>query len=49
MAVHDTLADKLLNCTVVKLTAIGEQDVPVAKGQVPEAKLAEIYAAVDVK
>ena len=49
LAVHDTLADKLLNCTVVKLTAIGEQDVPVAKGQVPEAKLAEIYAAVDVK
>ena len=49
LAVADTVADKLLNCTVVKLTAIGEQDVPLAKGQVPEAKLAEIYAAVDVK
>lgn len=39
----------MVNCTLVKLTAKGEKDVPIAFGKVPEAKLAEIYAAVDVK
>lgn len=49
MAVNDTIADKLLDITLVKLTSIGEDDVVVAKGQVPAEKLAEIYQQVDVK
>ena len=49
LAIQDTIQDKLLNCTLVKVTPIGQDDIPMAKGQVPEAKLAEIYAAVDVK
>lgn len=49
MAVNDTLVDKLINCTLVKLTAIGEKDVPVASGQVPQTKLADIYSKVDMK
>ena len=49
MAVNDTIADKLLDVTLVKLTSIGEDDVVVAKGQVPAEKLAEIYKQVDVK
>ena len=32
MAVNDTIADKLLDVTLVKLTSIGEDDVVVAKG-----------------
>ena len=49
LAVNDTTADKVITVTLVKLTSIGESDVPVARAQVPTEKLAAIYAAVDVK
>ena len=49
LAVNDTIADKVVSVTLVKLTSIGESDVPVARGQVPTEKLAAIYAAVDVR
>ena len=35
VGVNDTLTDKLLNVVLVKLTAIGKQDVVVCSGQVP--------------
>ena len=49
IAVNDTVADKLLNVVLVKLTAGGMDDIVVALGQVPQAKLAEIYTNVEVK
>ena len=49
LAVNDTTADKIVTVTLVKLTSIGESDVPVARAQVPTEKLAAIYAAVDVR
>ena len=35
--------------TLVKLNSIGEGDVPVARAQIPDEKIAAIYAAVDVR
>lgn len=49
LEVNDTNTDKIVNCTLVKLTSVGEQDIPVATAQVPAAKMADIYAQVDVK
>mmetsp|Transcript_4026 Transcript_4026/g.5358 ORF Transcript_4026/g.5358 Transcript_4026/m.5358 type:complete len:152 (-) Transcript_4026:64-519(-) len=49
IAVNDTVADKLINITLVKLTPKGEEDVFVSSGQVPAEKLATIYEQADVK
>lgn len=49
MAVKDTVADKLINCTLVILKEIGVKDEVVCTGQVPEAKVQEIYAKMDQK
>jgi hypothetical protein len=49
LSVNDTVADKFVNITLVKLTSIGEKDVPVATGQVPAATMVAIYEAVNVK
>ena len=44
LSVNDTVQDKLVNVVLVKLTAIGMDDVVVALGQVPVEKLATIYS-----
>ena len=49
LSVNDTVADKFVNITLVKLTSIGEKDVPVASGQIPTANMVAIYEAVNVK
>ena len=49
MSVDNPNADKILKVTLVKLTSKGMDDVYVSEGAVPEAKLAAIYQAVNVK
>ena len=49
LAVNDTVAEKVITVTLVKLTSMGESDVPVARAQVPTEKITAIYAAVDVR
>ena len=43
LSVNDTVADNLVNVTLVKLTPVGEEDVQVVKGQIPAAQMAKAY------
>lgn len=46
---NDTVADKIITVTIVKLTAKGESDIPVATVEVPVDKLEAAFANAEKK